>query len=85
MSNKAFKPEQVTASIAMTVAQFYQLEVEVSETMSDGYSPLEALKEWDIIDEEFIQILIEEDEENHQAYLDSMRETCDLLDEELPF
>lgn len=70
MSNTAIKPEQVTTSIALAVASFYGLYSEVSETIDDGYTPYEALYEWDIVDEELIQSSL--------VWLDSVRLISDI-------
>lgn len=83
MSQVSINPSQVTVGITRTVAQFYGLDYEVVELMSDGYTPYESLVEWDIVDEELIQSLIEEAEKNHMAYLAALAE--DVEYEELPF
>lgn len=83
MSQVSINPSQVTVGIARTVAQFYELDYEVVELMSDGYTPYESLVELDIVDEELIQSLIEEAEKNHMAYLAALAE--DVEYEELPF
>ena len=78
-------PNQVTASIALAVASMYGLQSEVSETMSDGYTPYEALYEWDIVDEDLIEELIQDEEEHQRMYLEAMAESIAWIDDDLPF
>lgn len=78
-------PNQVTASIALAVASMYGLQSEVSETMSDGYTPYEALYEWDIVDEDLIEELIQDEEEHQRMYLEAIAESIAWIDDDLPF
>lgn len=86
MSHKSqINPEQVTANIAMTIASMYGLLSEVSDTMSDGYTPYEALYEWDIVDEDLIEELIQDEEEHQRMYLEAMAESIAWIEDDLPF
>jgi hypothetical protein len=44
-----FRSSGITKEEALEIARRHHLETEVAETMKYGYSPEEALEEWDLI------------------------------------
>ena len=44
----ALRPSVVTKEEALAIARKHNLEAEVKEAMASGYSPEEALEEWDL-------------------------------------
>lgn len=44
----------MTDEEALEIAQEYNLEWEVQELLNEGYTPEEALEEWDILPEEYM-------------------------------
>ena len=45
---------ELTEEQAIEIAQEHNLEIEIKELMLEGFTPEEALEEWDILPEEYM-------------------------------